>query len=158
MRRIVSPPKPQSILLTSMTESRSPADPGDNPVQLYGRRARRAAELFNYGNILAILVPIPLGMLWLGLSMLVYAMNRHHPNEKVGHYTQQAAYRFYGVTGFFVAAATFIPGGGWTYYLIAWVLAATVLIPWSVMDLLRIRRDTWSDMELPVEHHESHSH
>ena len=36
-------------------------------------------------------------MLWLGLSMLVYAMNRHHPNPKVGHYTQQAAYRFYGV-------------------------------------------------------------
>ncbi len=158
MPRIVSPPKPQSILLTPMTESRPPADPQASPAQLYGRRARRAAALFNYGNILAILVPIPLGMLWLGLSMLVYAMNRHHPNEKVGHYTQQAAYRFYGVTGFFVAAATFIPGGGWTYYLIAWALAAAVLIPWSVMDLLRIYRDTWSDMELPVEHHESHSH
>ncbi len=138
-----------------MTESSLPAN---EPEQLCGRRARRAAELFNYGNILAILVPIPLGMLWLGLSMLVYAMNRHHPNEKVGHYTQQAAYRFYGVTGFFVAVATFIPGGGWTYYLAAWVLAAVVLIPWSVLDLLRIRRDTWTDVELPVESHESHSH
>ena len=31
--------------------------------------------------------------------MLVYAMNRHHPNPKVGHYTQQAATRFYAVTG-----------------------------------------------------------
>jgi hypothetical protein len=127
-------------------------------VRLPGRRARRAAALFNYGNILAILVPIPLGLLWMGLSMLVYAMNRHHPNEKVGHYTQQAAYRFYAITGFFVAAATFIPGGGWMYYIIAWVFAMLILIPWSIVDLLRIRRDTWSDMELPVEPHESHSH
>lgn len=114
--------------------------------------------LFNYGNILAILAPIPLGMLWLGMSMLLYAMNRHHPNEKVGHYIQHAAYRFYAITGFFVAAAVFIPGGGLTYYLIAWAFAALVLIPWSIVDLVRIRRDTWPDMELPVEHHESHSH
>lgn len=128
------------------------------PVLLPGRKARRAAALFNYGNILAILVPIPLGLLWMGLSMLVYAMNRHHPNEKVGHYTQQAAYRFYAITGFFVAAATFIPGGGWMYYIIAWVFAMLILIPWSIVDLLRIRRDTWSDMELPVEPHESHRH
>ena len=141
-----------------MTESDISTGCQDDPVQLPGCKARRAAALFNYGNILAVLVPIPLGMLWLGLSMLVYAMNRHHPNEKVGYYTQQAAYRFYAVTGFFVAAATFIPGGGWTYYVIAWALAALTLIPWSIIDLLRIRRDTWSDLELPVEHHESHSH
>ena len=88
------------------------------------------------------------------MSMLVYAMNRHHPNEKVGHYTQQAAYRFYAITGFFVAAAIFIPGGDWDYYLIAWALAALVLIPWSIFDLVRIRRDDWEDMELPVESHE----
>ncbi|VAW82013.1 hypothetical protein MNBD_GAMMA14-1932, partial [hydrothermal vent metagenome] len=56
------------------------------------------------------------------------------------------------------AAAVFIPGGGWTYYLIAWAFAALVLIPWSIMDLVRIHRDTWPDMELPVEHHESNRH
>jgi hypothetical protein len=121
-----------------------------------GRRARAAAALFNYGNILAILLPVPLGILWVGVSMLVYAMNRHHPNEKVGHYTQQAAYRFYGITGFFVAAATFIPGSGLRYYLIAWGAAALVLIPWSILDLVRIARDEWLDMEVNVEepHHE----
>ena len=141
-----------------MTESEiSPSGQGD-PEQLPGHRARRAAALFNYGNIIAILVPIPLGMLWLGLSMLVYAMNRHHPNEKVGHYTQQAAYRFYAITGFFVAAATFIPGEEWTWYLIAWAFAALSLIPWSIVDLMRIRKDTWTDTVLPVEPHESHSH
>ncbi|MCA1805583.1 MAG: hypothetical protein LC646_09680 [Xanthomonadaceae bacterium] len=121
-----------------------------------GRRARAGAALFNYGNILAILLPVPLGILWVGVSMLVYAMNRHHPNEKVGHYTQQAAYRFYGVTGFFVAAATFIPGSGLRYYLIAWGTAALVLIPWSILDLVRIARDEWLDMEVDIEdaHHE----
>ncbi len=141
-----------------MTESNRPAAPRGEPTLLPGRRARRAAMLFNYGNILAILAPIPLGMLWLGMSMLLYAMNRHHPNEKVGHYIQHAAYRFYAITGFIVAAALFIPGGGLAWYLIAWAFAALVLIPWSIVDLVRIRRDTWPDMELPVEHHESHSH
>ncbi|MEJ2645838.1 MAG: hypothetical protein P8180_13120 [Gammaproteobacteria bacterium] len=116
-----------------------------------GRSARFASLLFNYGNIAALLIPFPIGLFWLGASMLVYAMNRHHPNEKVGHYTQQAAYRFYGLTGFFVAAATFIPHGRHHYYLIAWALGVLVLVPWSVIDILRIRRDQWQDMEVTVE-------
>jgi hypothetical protein len=121
-----------------------------------GRSARVASTLFNYGNIVAVAIPIPLGMLWLGASMLVYAMNRHHPNPKVGHYTQQAAYRFYGVAGLFTAAATFIPGSGWLYYVIAWVLAAVVLIPWSLLDIVRIHRDQWEDMEVPLAPELSH--
>jgi hypothetical protein len=141
-----------------MSESEFSEAVGAGVHMLPGRRARAAAATFNYGNIIAVIIPVPLGMLWLGLSMLVYAMNRHHPNEKVGHYTQQAAYRFYAITGFFVAAATFIPGSGWQYYLLAWALAALVLIPWSIMDLVRIRRDHWEDIELPVQQHESSSH
>lgn len=124
---------------------------------LSGHKARTAAAVFNYGNIIAMMVPVPLGMLWLGASMLVYALNRHHPDPKVGHYTQQAAYRFYGISGFFVAAATFIPGGEWTYYLVAWALAAAILIPWSIFDLIRIRRDRWDDLQLPVEGNANHS-
>ena len=118
-----------------------------------GRRARAAASLFNYGNMLAVLVPVPAGILWVAISMLVYAMNRHHPNEKVGHYTQQAAYRFYGIAGFFVAAAAFIPGKGLVYYLIAWAAAVAILLPWSILDLIRIHRDTWEDIEVPIEDH-----
>lgn len=118
-----------------------------NPASLSGRRARTAAALFNIGNIAALLAPIPLGMIWLGLSMVVYAMNRHHPNPKVGEYTQAAAYRFYAVTGFFVAAATFIPGDAWWYYLVAWGAAALILIPWSVADLMKIGADTWEDTQ-----------
>ena len=141
-----------------MSESEFSEAVGAGVHMVPGRKARSAASVFNYGNIIAIIVPVPLGMIWLGLSMLVYAMNRHHPNERVGHYTQQAAYRFYAITGFFVAAATFIPGGGWQYYLFAWAFAALVLIPWSILDLVRIRREQWDDMEVPVETHEHSSH
>jgi hypothetical protein len=122
------------------------------------KRARGAAASFNIGNIIAILVPLPLGMLWFGMSMLVYALNRHHPNEKVGHYIQKAAYRFYGITGFFVAAATFIPGNDWTYYLIAWAAAGFILVPWSVYDLIKISNDTWVDTPIPEESDEPISH
>ena len=45
-----------------------------------GSSARRAAALMNYGNLIAILVPFPLLIFWFGASMLVYAMNRHHPD------------------------------------------------------------------------------
>lgn len=116
---------------------------------LRASESRRAAGMLNIGNIVAILLPVPLLIFWFGASMLVYAMNRHHPDKRVGYYTQQAAYRLYGVTGFFTAAATFIPGGGWTWYIVAWVAAALVLIPWSVLDLRRIRREDWADIILP---------
>lgn len=110
--------------------------------------AQRAAAVMNYGNIIALILPFPLLIFWFGASMLVYAMNRHHPEPKVGHYTQQAAYRFYGVTGFFLASAIFIPGGSWLWYLMAWLVAAAIIIPWSIMDLRRISRDTWVDIPL----------
>jgi hypothetical protein len=117
------------------------------PQAVSGRSARFAATLFNLGSIVAVAVP-PLTLLWLGASMLVYAMNRHHPNPKVGYYTQQAAYRFYGVAGTVVIAAAFIPGGGWQYYLLAWAVAAAIIIPWSVWDLVRIFRDDWQDVQI----------
>jgi hypothetical protein len=126
--------------------------------KLPGRRARAAAAVFNIGNVVAILVPIPLGMLWFGLAVLVYAVNRHHPNRKVGHYTRRAAYRFYAIAGLFVAAVTFIPGGGWNYYLAAWALAVLILVPWSIFDLVRIHRDHWEDIDLTGQNNDSSSH
>lgn len=106
--------------------------------------ARRAAAIFNYGNLLATLVPLPLGIFWLGASMVVYAMNRHHPNPRVGYYTQWAAYRFYGVVGFVVAEATFY-GTGLKAWLITWAIMAVILIPWTIYDLVRIYREQWHD-------------
>ncbi|QKT03298.1 hypothetical protein HUS23_05505 [Ectothiorhodospiraceae bacterium 2226] len=114
------------------------------------RSARSAAALFNYGNIVAALVPFPLGIFWLGGSMLVYAMNRHNPNPKVGYYTQIAAYRLYGVAGFIVVVAAFF-GTDPTYWLITWAVAAAILIPWSVYDLYRIRQDHWTDVAMHLD-------
>lgn len=114
----------------------------DTPIS--AASARRAAALFNYGNLIAILVPLPLGIFWLGASMVVYAMNRHHPNPRVGYYTQWAAYRFYGLVGFVVAEATFY-GTGLKAWLITWAVLAAILIPWTVYDLVRIYREQWFD-------------
>jgi hypothetical protein len=109
--------------------------------------ARNAATWFNYGNLVATLIPLPLGIFWLGASMAVYTMNRHHPNPRVGYYTQWAAYRFYGVVGFIVAEATFY-SESLTAWLITWAIMALILIPWTVYDLLRIYREEWHDTYL----------
>ena len=114
-----------------------------------GSSARRAAAMMNWGNIIAFLLPFPLLIFWFGASIMVYAMNKHHPNPKVGHYTQWAAYRLYGVTGSLVVVGTFFPGSAIWHYLAFWGLALAIVVPWSVIDLIRIRRDEWVD--IPVE-------
>ncbi len=112
-----------------------------------GSSARTAAALMHYGNIAAIIL-IPLIIFWWGASMLVYAMNRHHPNPKVGHYTQRAAVLLYGFSGFFIVIANVIPHDDWTYYLLAWAAAALTIIPWSVRELIHIYQDEWLDIRL----------
>ncbi len=128
--------------------------PDDSANRIAGRvvtaaESRRAASYMHWGNMVSMLLPIPLVVFWFGASMLVYAMNRHHPNANVGKHTQQGAYRFYGVTGLFTAVAIFFPGGGgqgwWWPYVISWGLAAAVLVPWSIFDLVRIYREPWCD-------------
>ena len=116
--------------------------------QISGRSARLAASLFNIGCIAAILLPVPLGLLWLGGSMVVYAMNRHHPNPLVGYYTQRMAYVFYGVAGLFVAVAIFFSGTSWVPYVVAWAIGATVVIPFALLELWRLRRESWEDLVL----------
>jgi hypothetical protein len=129
-----------------MTDS-MPAQPRIVPAAA----ARRAATHMDIGNMVAMLAPLPLGILWLGASMLVYALHKHHPNPKVGQYTQWAAYRLYGVVGAVVPVATFFPGQGLTHWLVCWAVAAAVIIPWSIWSLVRIRRDHWEDIVLPAE-------
>lgn len=109
-----------------------------------GASSRRAAKWFNYGTLVAVSVPLPLAIFWTGMSMLIYALNKHHPNPKVGHYTQWAAYRFYGIAGSAVAVAVFFPVNV-IYYLVIWAIAAVILIPWTIYDLYRINHDIWVD-------------
>lgn len=120
------------------------ADSGASLHTVTGKSARRGPVLFNIFNIVATLAPFPLMVFWLGASMVLYAMNRHHPNPKVPHYIQWAAYRLYAVAGTAVPVATFF-SVTLTPWLIYWAIAAIVMIPWSIIDLIKIRNDTWED-------------
>jgi len=106
--------------------------------------ARRSATWFNYGNLLAILIPMPLMVFWFGASIAVYTMLRHHPNERVGHYTQWAAYRFYGLLGLVVVVATFY-GTSISAWLLTWAVLAIIMLPWTIYDLILIYKEEWCD-------------
>lgn len=130
--------------------------------------ARMMARLFDLGNIISMLpglivAPIVLlakphhftmiflfilmvvpPILWFGISMAVYTLARHHPNERVGHYTQQAAYRFYGAFGIVIPVGTFY-GTQWQLWIITGGVVALILVPWSLWDLRRINKEEWHD-------------
>jgi hypothetical protein len=113
-----------------------------------GRSSRFAAMQMDLGNMISMLLP-PLPLLWFGGSMLVYALHRHHPNPRVGYYTQRAAYRFYAVMGAIIPIGTFFPGRGIMPWLVAWAIGLAVIIPWSLWSIARIRREYWPDIAVP---------
>lgn len=138
--------------------------------------ARKSAGLFNWGNILAILpgliavslvgtdntdrmaiivmfiMMIVPNILWFAASIVIYIIVRHHPSERVGHYTQQAAYRYYAIIGVIIVAGTFY-GTDVKLWLITWIITALILVPWSIFDLLRIRKENWQDITIEQEAH-----
>lgn len=144
--------------------------------QVSARSARLTASLFNVGNIIAmlpglflapyILIAQPTGVatvllfvlmivppiLWFGVSMVIYAMARHHPDPQVGNFTQQAAYRFYGMFGVVIPVGTFY-GTDWRLWIITGGVVALILIPWSVLALRQIARAHWTDTVITEEHH-----
>jgi len=115
--------------------------------------ARKTAKLFYYGNLLAVIIPFPVFILWFGAGILVYAMLRHHPNPRVGYYTQIATYHYYGLAGGLVPILTFAPGDffvNWWWAL--WLTCVVVLVPLSILQLLRINREAWQDTVKPLSH------
>jgi hypothetical protein len=126
------------------------AQPSDEVRTVSGKSARFAAMQMDLGNLISMLLP-PLPLLWFGGSMLIYALHRHHPNPRVGHYTQHAAYRFYAVMGAIIPIGTFFPGRGIESWLIAWGVGLAVIVPWSLWSILKIRREDWPDITLPPE-------
>ena len=108
--------------------------------------ARKAAKIFYYGNILSVLIPFPVFILWFGAGILVYALLRHNPNPRVGYYTQIATYHYYGLAGGLVPVLTFASGdffANWWWAL--WIICVIVLLPLSVRQILRINREEWHD-------------
>ena len=109
----------------------------------------KTARIFYFGNILAVLIPFPIFILWFGASMFVYAMFRHHPNPRVGYYTQIAAYHYYGLAGLLVPVLTFAPGDFFVkYWVHLWVVCAAVIIPLALMQLLKINKEQWHDVKI----------
>lgn len=115
-----------------------------------GQQAQKAARWFSFGNLIAMLIPFPVGIFWFGASMVVYAMNRHHPNPRVGYYTQQGAYQFYAVLGLVVVVATFF-GTDLIYWLATWGISAAMIIPLSIYNLMKISKEQWHDVTIETE-------
>ncbi|HHO70555.1 MAG TPA: hypothetical protein ENN02_03695 [Halothiobacillus sp.] len=65
----------------------------DRPKVVTGNQTRRAAKWCNYGTLISLILLLPLMIFWTGMSMLIYALNRHHPSSKVGDKTCTMAYR-----------------------------------------------------------------
>ena len=121
---------------------------------LGAERCRFAAQMFNIATVFAVIIPIPLLMIWIGASMFVYAANAHHPDQRVAYYTRRAGYRFYGVVGGMVIAAQPILSwvGGFKGVFVIWGLIALGLIPAAIWEIFKARREAWSDIviEVPV--------
>lgn len=111
--------------------------------------SKKAAKLFTYGNIVAVLIPFPIFIFWFGASMFIYAMHRHHPNERVGYYTQKAAYNYYSLAGFLSIVMLFASGNFFfNYGWILWLVCVLILVPLSIKDLVTVNREDWGDVEL----------
>ncbi len=93
--------------------------------------------------IMLIVMIVPM-LLWFGISIVVYIIARHHPNARAGHYTQLAAYRYYGIIGFIIVVGTFY-GTEVFYWVVTWIICASILIPWTIIDLISIKRAEWTD-------------
>lgn len=119
-------------------------------------KCRFAAQVFNLATIVAVLIPLPLLMIWVGASMFVYAANAHHPDERVAQYTRRAGFRFYGVAGAMVIFGQPIVSwlGGWKGVLAIWAIFAVVLIPMAVWEIFKARREEWRDIVVEVPVHE----
>ena len=139
--------------------------------------ARMMARLFNLGNLLSLLpglfiAPIILlsdikgtalilmfvamivpPILWFGVSIMIYIIARHHPNEMVGNFTQQAAYRYYGMIGVVIPVGTFY-GTEWKLWILTGGLVGLILIPWTILCLLKIQKADWQDTEIKVKNNE----
>ncbi len=111
--------------------------------------SKRNAKMFFYGNIASVLIPFPLFIFWFGASMFIYAMYRHHPNPRVGFYTQKAAYYYYALSGMLVPVLTFAPGDFfYNYWWLLWGISFFFLVPLSIREIIRINREEWHDVEI----------
>lgn len=129
----------------------------NEPTIITAESSKKAAKIFNFGTIAAVLIPFPLFIFWFGASMFVYAMYRHHPNAKVGEYTQRAAYYYYALAGLLVPVLTFAPKEFLIdYWWGLWLLAIALAVPLAVWEIMRSNKDTWHDVTINNDYDNNH--
>jgi len=120
-----------------------------DPNIVTAEQSKKSAKLFNYGNIVAVLIPFPFFIFWFGASMFVYAMYRHHPNGRVGYYTQMAAYYYYGLAGILSAVMLFASRDFFFKYgWMLWLACILFLIPLSIREIMKINKEKWHDVKI----------
>ena len=105
----------------------------------------RAAQMFNFGSIIAVLIA-PLLMIWIAASIFVYASIAHHPNAKVAKYNQWAGYRFYGAAGAMMVFGTPIYHifNDWHGLLAIWTIMFVVVVPAGILSIIKAYKEQWS--------------
>ena len=123
-----------------------------DPNIVTAEQSKKSAKTFNYGNIVAVLIIFPFFIFWFGASMFVYAMYRHHPNARVGYYTQKAAYHYYGLAGGLSVVMLFAPGDFFFKYgVMLWLACILFLIPLSIREIIKINKEEWHDVKIRKE-------
>jgi len=120
-----------------------------NSAVVTANSSKKSAKTFYYGNIVSVLIPFPFFIFWFGASMFVYAMYRHHPNNRVGFHTQKAAYYYYTLAGLLVPVLTFASGDFFKqYWWLLWGFCILALIPISIYSTIKINKEIWHDVQL----------
>ena len=81
--------------------------------------------------------------------MFVYALYRHHPNDRVGYYTQQAAHIYYALAGLLIPVLTFAPKEFFTdYWWALWGIAYLGVVPLAIIHIVKASREEWQDVKI----------
>lgn len=113
------------------------------------KQSRFAAKVFNFGTIASVIIPFPLFIFWFGASMFVYALYRHHPNPRVGYYTQYAAYIYYALAGLLVPVLTFAPKEIFVdYWWALWGIAVIGVVPLATVQIVKVGKEEWQDVKI----------
>ena len=116
----------------------------------------RAARMFNIGSVTAIvLLPmLPVLLLWIAGSIVIYSANIFHPNPLVRRYTKFGGYRFYGFVGGLLASMSFsselseMVGGAINLLMVIWAIGFVVVVPLGIRAIVQAGKENWEAMSI----------
>ena len=119
----------------------------------------RAARIFNIGSVTAILLMpmLPVLLLWIAGSIVVYSANIFHPSPLVRRYTKLGGYRFYGFVGGLLTCMSFsnelkhIVGSGTTLLMVIWAIGVVVVVPLGIHAILQASKENWKEIALETD-------